>query len=285
MMNPSPEWRDEARRNRREANLRANEAPVLLEAPTMPQQRRGPIFCCGISVERNSREAKMIQRFYCTFLVVGFLWMLAEHDSSQDGMSLLAYTVMLALTMCFTPLLILSPFVVAGVCKCWYERKIEAAVAETLLAQAEAAQARDGGQATVGEEARRERMRSEMAASVMSGLRDGGAKPDVDPGGFDGNRIVEGELLGDIVTVYLDGGDGFRRNSAGQQSPMSAGVSLVRSPVSGVVEFSGWSDPEVQAHEVGRLGASEMGPALGLVATGRVVAPGDWRLHVDAGRL
>jgi hypothetical protein len=270
MMNPSPEWRDEARRNRRDANLRANEAPQPLHAPAMPQARRGPFICCGYSMERSSPEYRMIQRVYIAFVVVGTVWVLADHDSSQDGMSLAAYAFMLALTMCFGPLLILSPFVVAALCKCYYHRKIEAAVAQTLLAQAEATEARDGGR-TAAEEARRERMRAEMAASVMSGLRDNGLKPDAaEPGEFDGKSIVEGHLLGEIVELYGSSGGGGG-GGGGKPTPTGIGASPLHSSVG--------------ARASGRLGASEMGPALGLIATGRVVSPGDWRLHVDAGVL
>jgi hypothetical protein len=345
---PSQEWRDEARRTQRQRAARADQvgwrpatnlqrgdprvrardgtqAGPVLQAPNMPGFNNGPaarrsnvpIVCCGRVMERNSREFRLV-KLLVWLDVVGFtIYMLASHESdgsretrgrAGDGMSLASYALMLSLTMCFGPLLIISPFFVAAICKCWYSRKIEAAVQNSLLAQTA------GGQAAA-EEARLERMRAEMASSVMSGLRSNGLQANEEVGGYMGHAIVEGELLGDIImldaasaemvaalpvppidsasaltfaadpgqsnsgsirTVRVGGSPAAAGGQHGRESPRAAAGH--GSAVSAAAAHGSPRSVYVHAGSASALGWADAVSGADTVSTGRVVQPHDWRL-------
>jgi hypothetical protein len=80
--------------------------------------------------------------------------------------------------------------------KCWYERQIESS---SLI---EAGTSHND----VAEEARKERMRAEMARSIMSELRDADLTQNNEPpeDTYMGTAILEGQLLGEIVLLPHD---------------------------------------------------------------------------------
>ena len=93
------------------------------------------------------------------------------------------------------------------------------------------------------EEARKQRMREEMARSVMSGLRDdgesvsGGLWSEKDGTVNLGGQILEGEVLGDIVTVSGDVLEGSAATAA-VHSPVAAGRAVVV-PTGRVIDAGG----------------------------------------------
>ena len=342
---PSQQWRDEARHARRDRAARASQvgwrpetnlhrgdprvrardgtqAGPVLQAPNMPGFNNGPaarrsnvpIVCCGLVMERDSRQFRLLKIVVTVDVLLMTLYMLVAHDSSDDGLTLLGYALIVLLTMCFAPLLIISPYIVAAICKCWYNRKINAAMQNSLMEN-------DNQTAEDAEAARLERMRAEMALTVMSELRSG-IDPVVEPGGevggYMGNQIVDGEVLGDII--LLDKASAAKLVSALPVAPVrSASTELAANMSSGVDDDSPSTAEGVSiaTHELAqpRNGAIEVlerrhssprsspaarpdpvspsrssrqsyegvvGPAI---STGRVVQPGDWRLgHTDPPR-
>jgi hypothetical protein len=320
---PSQQWRDEARRAQRDRAARGSQvgwspqsnmhrgdprdgphAGPVLQRPNMPgfntagpahRRSNGPIVCCGIVMERDSQQFRIVKILVGIDVLLITICLLVLHDSAEDGLTLGGYALVMALTMCFAPLLIVIPFVVAAVCKCWYDRKIEAAMANSLIAnndqEAEAARL---------EAARLERIRAEMASTVMSGLRGETSRDaeqpaldelDEEPSGYSGHMIVEGEVLGDII--LLDEASAAKLVSAMPVTPIrSASAELAATRPSSAVEqlmdlelglsrSSSQAAGESPRHLSPRVGSREssigmVGPAI--IATGRVVQPGDWRL-------
>jgi hypothetical protein len=283
-----------------------------------PAARRSnvPIVCCGILMERDSRQFRLVKLLIGIDVLLITLYLLVAHDSAEDGLTLGGYVLGLTLTMCFAPLLIVSPFIVAAVCKCWYDRKIEAAMQNSLMVNSEQAEAE-------AEAARLERIRAEMASTVMSGLRGEREESALDEpiyeeaNGWMGHAIVEGEVLGDII--LLDEASAANPIAAMPVTPVrSTSVELAasRSDVGNLHGLSvddsftaraagGQGSGDVAALqlvdlELGQTGSrgspaardrpSTLSPSLGsressrgavgyaMIATGRVVQPGDWRL-------
>lgn len=311
---PSQQWRDEARRAQRDRAARASQVgwspqtnlhrgdprvrdrdgphsgPVL-QRPNMPgfntgpaaRRSNGPIVCCGIVMERDSRQFRIVKILVGIDVLLITVCLLVLHDSAEDGLTLGGYALIMGLTMCFAPLLIVIPFVVAAVCKCWYDRKIEAAIQNSLMAS-------NGQEA---EAARLERIRAEMASTVMSGLRGDAEQPaldelDEEPRGYSGNVIVEGEVLGDII--LLDEASAAKLVAAMPVTPIrSASTELAATRSSSAVEVmdlefgrsTSQAARDSPRHLSPRLGSRESSTGLvspAIIATGRVVQPGDWRL-------
>lgn len=301
---PSQQWRDEARRTQREraargsqvgwrpdTNLQRGDPRVrardgtqggpLLQAPNMPGFNNGPaarrsnvpIVCCGMLMERDSPQFRLVKFLVAIDVVLITIYMLVIHDSADDGLTLPGYALGLALTMCFGPLLICSPFIVAACCKCWYDRKIEAAIQNQLMVG-------NGEVAAEAEAARLERIRAEMASTVMSGLQDQRPMADEEASDYEGQAIVQGELFGDII--LLDKISAANPVSAVPATPVrSVPTELMTAVVPGSPAAGDSPSHHSLEFSSGSRGQSMrvVGPAI---ATGRVVQPGDWRLSNQA---
>eukprot|EP01043_Picozoa_sp_COSAG02_P027112 COSAG02_NODE_1584_length_11821_cov_11.601604_1_plen_353_part_00 len=343
---PSQQWRDDARRAQRDRAARAHQvgwrpetnlqrgdprvrardgtqAGPVLQAPNMPGFNNGPaarrsnvpIVCCGVLMERDSRQFKLVKLLVATDVLLITIYLLVAHDSSEDGLTLAGYVLGLTLTMCFAPLLIVSPFIVAAICKCWYNRKIEAAMRNSLMANSEQAEAE-------AEAARLDLIRAEMASTVMSGLRGDIEEPAInepseEPSGWMGHTIVQGEVLGDIILLddasaakpvsampvtpvhsasvelaanRTDGGDlheqsvgdSFSASAAGRQGLGNiAALELADLPLGHTTSRGSPAARDSPTRFSPTLGSRESPRAVvgsAMIATGRVVQPGDWRL-------
>ena len=155
------------------------------EQERQQQARDARIGRTGTEAERRYCNARRVRWWGIIAFTMWLTYALRKLDAS--GLWLLVGILVL------TPLLVI---VVGEWLKCWYDRKID--VIESGLLATEA-QSRD-----LAEQARKERMRAEMARSIMSGLRDEAeedrevATPPTE-NTFMGGEIMLGEVLGEIV--------------------------------------------------------------------------------------
>lgn len=126
-------------------------------------------------------------------------------------------------------ILVVTPLLVVAIgewLKCWYERQIESSPRQADTARDDAA-----------EEARKERMRAEMAQSIMSELRsvEGSQAEPPQESAYMGKAILKGEVLGEIVLVR-DGAD----CAVAYAFPLPAAERRERVPTGEVIESGDW---------------------------------------------
>jgi|EP01044_Picomonas_judraskeda_P016266 hypothetical protein len=125
-------------------------------------------------------------------------------------------------------ILVATPLLVVAVgewLKCWYERQIDSpSLLEAGTPPTDAA-----------EEARKERLRAEMAQSIMSELRDASPVERPPDNHWMGKTILEGELLGEIVLLPY----GAECSDVAYAFPLPAAVERAERVPTGVVIAAG----------------------------------------------
>ena len=186
-----PEWWYERERQQRARDARLGRAGT-------PAERRHCVGTCRL-------------RFWAAIIFTAWLTY-ALRKIDVDGLWLLV-GILVA-----TPLLMVA---VGEWLKCWYERQIES----SSLLEA------DTSPTDAAEQARKERMRAEMAQSIMSELRDASPAERPPDNYCMGKTIVEGELLGEIVLLPYD----VECSDVAYAFPLPAAVERVERVPTGVV--------------------------------------------------
>ena len=195
----SPDWRDERERQQRARDARLGRTGTTAE-------RR----CCVHRDKRGPFWAAVIFTAWLTYIL---------RKIDVDGLWLLVGILVV------TPVLMVA---VGESLKCWYERQIESS------ALMEAGTAHND----VAEEARMERMRAEMAQSIMSELRnaDGPQSDEPPENTYMGTAILAGELLGEIVLLPYDAGC----SNVAQAFPLATTERAERVPTGEVIASGDW---------------------------------------------